>query len=382
MTTRWGGFLEDVDRFDPSFFGISPREAVSIDPQQRLLLETTWEAIERAGLPADGLAGSATGVYVGICGNDYQSMMLARGVESLDLYTFLGSAHSASVGRLSYWLGLQGPNMAVDTACSSSLVAVHLACQALRSGECTAALAGGVNLLLTPELTVHFSRLRVLSPTGRCHTFSADADGFVRSEGCGMLVLKRLSEAERDGDPILAVIRGSAVNQDGRSQGLAAPNGPAQEAVIRQALAQAGVSPASIGYVETHGTGTPLGDPIEVQALGAVLGEGRAAEDPLRIGSVKTNIGHTESAAGVAGLIKVVLALSHARIPRSLHFTEPNPHIAWSELPVRVASEAAPWERNGVPRRAGVSSFGISGTNAHVVLEEAPVGQRAEGHRC
>ena len=268
--------------------------------------------------------------------------------------------------------------MAIDTACSSSLVAVHLACQALRSGECAAALAGGVNLILTPELTVYFSRLRAMSPTGRSHAFSADADGYVRSEGCGMLVLKRLSDAERDGDPILAVIRGSAVNQDGRSQGLAAPNGPAQEAVIRQALAQAGVSPASIGYVETHGTGTPLGDPIEVQALGAVLGEGRVAEEPLLIGSVKTNIGHTEGAAGVAGLIKAALALSHARIPRSLHFTEPNPHIAWSELPVKVASEAAPWERNGEPRRAGVSSFGFSGTNAHVVLEEAPRQQQPE----
>ncbi|WP_437915946.1 amino acid adenylation domain-containing protein [Sorangium sp. So ce302] len=372
MVTRWGGFLEDVDRFDPAFFGISPREAASIDPQQRLLLETTWEALERAGISAEALAGTRTGVYVGICGNDYQGLMFARGAERLDPYSFLGSAHSATVGRLSYWLGLQGPNMAVDTACSSSLVAVHLACQALRSGECTTALAGGVNLVLTPELTVYFSRMRAMSPSGRCHAFSADADGYVRGEGCGVLVLKRLSDAERDGDPILAVIRGSAVNQDGRSQGLTAPNGPAQEAVIRQALAQAGVSPASVGYVETHGTGTPLGDPIEAQALGAVLGEGRPAGAPLWIGSVKTNIGHTEGAAGVAGLIKAVLALSHERIPRSLHFTAPNPHIAWSELPLQVVSEPVPWPANCAPRRAGVSSFGFSGTNAHVLLEEAP----------
>ncbi|WP_437917387.1 SDR family NAD(P)-dependent oxidoreductase [Sorangium sp. So ce302] len=372
MVTRWGGFLEDVDRFDPAFFGISPREAASIDPQQRLLLETTWEALERAGLPAEALAGTRTGVYVGICGNEYQAMMLARGAERFDPYSLLGSAHSATVGRLSYWLGLQGPNMAVDTACSSSLVAVHLACQALRSGECTTALAGGVNLVLTPEPTVYFSRMRAMSPSGGCRAFSADADGYVRGEGCGVLVLKRLSDAERDGDPILAVIRGSAVNQDGRSQGLTAPNGPAQEAVIRQALAQAGVSPASVGYVETHGTGTPLGDPIEAQALGAVLGEGRPAGAPLWIGSVKTNIGHTEGAAGVAGLIKAVLALSHERIPRSLHFTAPNPHIAWSELPLQVASEPVPWPPNGKPRIAGVSSFGFSGTNAHVLLEEAP----------
>ncbi|WP_438022408.1 amino acid adenylation domain-containing protein [Sorangium sp. So ce233] len=372
MVTRWGGFLEDVDRFDPAFFGISPREAASIDPQQRLLLETTWEALERAGISAEALAGSRTGVYVGICGNDYQGLMFARGADRLDPYSFLGSAHSATVGRLSYWLGLQGPNMAVDTACSSSLVAVHLACQALRSGECTTALAGGVNLVLTPELTVYFSRMRAMSPSGRCHAFSADADGYVRGEGCGVLVLKRLSDAERDGDPILAVIRGSAVNQDGRSQGLTAPNGPAQEAVIRQALAQAGMSPASVGYVETHGTGTPLGDPIEAQALGAVLGEGRPAGAPLWIGSVKTNIGHTEGAAGVAGLIKAVLALSHERIPRSLHFTAPNPHIAWSELPLQVVSEPVPWPANCAPRRAGVSSFGFSGTNAHVLLEEAP----------
>ncbi|MDC3955567.1 type I polyketide synthase [Polyangium jinanense] len=372
MTTRWGGFLDDIDRFDPLFFGISPREAASIDPQQRLLLETTWEALESAGIVPDDLWGSSTGVYVGICGNDYQAMTLAQGAERLDAYSLLGSAHSASVGRLSYWLGLKGPNLAVDTACSSALVAVHLACQALRVGECTLAVAGGVNLMLNPDVTVYFSRLRAMSPTGRCHAFSADADGYVRSEGCGVVVLKRLGDALRDGDSILAVIRGSSINQDGRSQGLTAPNGPSQEAVITQALAQANVSPSSVQYVEAHGTGTPLGDPIEVQALGAVLAEGRTSSDPVIVGSVKSNIGHTEGAAGVASMIKVVLSLQHQSIPRSLHFTAPNPHIPWSELPLKVASEATPWKPNGRPRIAGVSSFGFSGTNAHVVIEEAP----------
>nr|AOG74797.1 polyketide synthase [Byssovorax cruenta] len=371
MTTRWGGFLERVDQFDPVFFEISPREAVSLDPQQRLLLEASWEALEQAGQTPEGLWGSDTGVYMGICTSEYQTMALAH-PEAIDAYSLLGTAHSTTVGRLSYWLGLKGPNMPVDTACSSSLVAVHLACQALRAGECSLALAGGVSVILSPEGTVYFSKLRALSPTGRCHTFSADADGYVRSDGCGVVVLKRLSEAARDGDPILAVIRGSAVNQDGRSNGLTAPNGPSQEAVIRRALMQAGVSPSAVGYVETHGTGTPLGDPIEVQALSAVLSEGRAAEQPVVLGSVKTNLGHTEAAAGVAGLIKAVLSLQRETIPKSLHFSAPNPYIPWEQLPVKVAAEAMPWPRNGAPRIAGVSSFGFSGTNAHLVLEEAP----------
>nr|AYM54554.1 short-chain dehydrogenase/reductase SDR [Racemicystis crocea] len=377
MTSRWGGFLDGVDLFEPAFFGISPREAVSLDPQQRLLLETTWEALERAGLTAERLLGSDTGVYIGICGSEYQSLTMSS-VDVIDAYSGLGTVPSAIVGRISYWLGIKGPNMAVDTACSSSLVAVHLACQALRTGECSLALAGGVSLILAPEGTVYFSRVRAMSPTGRCHAFSADADGYVRSDGCGVLVLKRLSDAERDGDPILAVIRGSAVNQDGRSQGLTAPNGPSQEAVIRQALSQAGLSPAAVGYVEAHGTGTPLGDPIEVQALGAVLGEGRSKDNPVLIGSVKTNIGHTEGAAGAAGLIKAVLALQHGIIPRSLHFEAPNPHIPWSELPVKVAAETTPWPSKGSPRVAGVSSFGFSGTNAHIILEEAPHRREAE----
>nr|QDA77058.1 polyketide synthase [Jahnella sp. MSr9139] len=371
MVTRWGGFLPEVDRFDPAFFEISPREAAEMDPQQRLLLEVSWEALERAGQTMERVRGSDAGVYVGISSNDYQAMGMA-GDGEMDPHRYLGTAHSTGVARLSYWLGLQGPNVPVDTACSSSLVAVHLACQALRNGECSLALAGGVNVMLLPGATVLLSRMRAMSPTGRCHTFSADADGYVRGEGCGVVVLKRLSDAERDGDPILAVIRGSAVNQDGRSNGLTAPHGPAQEEVIRRALAQAGVEPGAVGYVEAHGTGTPLGDPIEVQALAAALGEGRAPEHPLVIGSVKTNIGHAEAAAGIAGLLKAVLALEHERIPRSLHFRAPNPHIPWSELPVRVAAEATPWPAGGAPRIAGVSSFGMSGTNAHMIVKEAP----------
>jgi myxalamid-type polyketide synthase MxaE and MxaD len=368
---RWGGFVGDVDRFDPTFFGINTIEAQSCDPQQRLLLETTWETFERAGLTPADLVGSATGVFVGICGTEYQND-LTRDYQTMDSYTLLGTSHSTVVGRLSYWLGLQGPNLPVDTACSSSLVALHLACQALRTRECSMALAGGVNLLLSPWGYVYFSRIRALSPTGRCHAFSADADGYVRAEGCGMVLLKRLSDAQRAGDDILAVIRGSAVNHDGRSNGFTAPSGPAQEEVIRRALEQARVEAATIDVVECHGTGTPLGDPIEVQALAAVYGQGRPAEHPLVLGSIKTNIGHTEGAAGIAGLMKAVLALRHARIPESLHSARPNPLIPWDELRVRVAEQALAWDRSGHPRRAGVSSFGLSGTNAHVILEEAP----------
>ncbi|MEM9458552.1 MAG: SDR family NAD(P)-dependent oxidoreductase, partial [Myxococcota bacterium] len=371
MVTRWGGFLPGVDRFDPTFFEISPREADAMDPQLRILLEVTWEALERAGQPLARLRGSNTGVFMGISSHEYQSMGVSR-TGRLDPHLFLGTAHSTALGRLSYWLGLRGPNVPVDTACSSSLVAVHLAVQALREGSCAMALAGGVNLVLSPDATVCLSRMRALSPTGRCRTFSANADGYVRSDGAGVVVLKRLGDALRAGDPILALVRGSAVNQDGRSHGLTAPSGPAQQEVIRRALAVAGVSPSEIGYVETHGTGTSLGDPIEVQALAAALGPERPADAPIVLGSVKTNIGHAESAAGVAGLLKAVLSLTHARIPRSLHFDEPNPHIDWSSLPVRVAAEPLRFPETGGPRRAGVSSFGMSGTNAHVVLEQAP----------
>jgi acyl transferase domain-containing protein/NAD(P)-dependent dehydrogenase (short-subunit alcohol dehydrogenase family)/acyl carrier protein len=372
MTTRWGGFLSGLDRFDAGFFGIAPREAVRMDPQQRLLLETSWEALEDAGIRPDDLKGSDTGVFVGMCSNEYLELTSSL-LEDVDGYVVTGNIGSVASGRISYLLGLQGPSMTVDTACSSSLVAVHLACQSLRSGECNVALAGGSNVTLTPGATVKMSHLQALSPKGRCQTFSSEADGFVRAEGVGVVVLERLSDALRSGHRVLALIRGSAVNQDGRSNGLTAPNGPSQQAVIREALRRGGVEPSSVGYLECHGTGTPLGDPIEVQAASAVLGEGRASDDPVILGSLKSNIGHAEGAAGVGGLIKAVLTLQHGVIPKSLHSsTSLNPSIPWSELPVRVASEPVSWPRRTTPRRAGVSSFGLSGTNAHVVLEEAP----------
>ncbi len=371
MYVRKGGFLREVDKFDARFFSITPREAVSMDPQQRLLLEVTWEALEHAGLVPETLMGSLTGVFVGISGTDYSQLLLKRlDAASIDAYAGTGNAFSVASGRLSYTFGLQGPSLAVDTACSSSLVSVHLACNSLRRGECDLALAGGVNLILTPEATINFSRARMLAPDGRCKTFDAAADGYVRGEGCGMIVLKRLSQAQADGDNILAIIRGSAVNQDGRSNGLTAPNGPAQEAVIRAALANAGVAPHEVQYLEAHGTGTALGDPIEVRALGNVLREGRDAGHPLVLGSVKTNFGHLEAAAGIAGLIKVVLALQHGEIPPHLHFTKLNPLIALEEIPAVIPVTSQAWKPNGGVRLAGVSSFGFSGTNAHVVLQE------------
>ena len=370
MYTRYGGFIDGIERFDANFFDISPREAVSIDPQQRLLLETTWEALENAGVTQKSIHNSNTGVYFGISSSEYQFKAL-KIAERIDAYSGLGTAHSAIAGRISYWLGLKGPCLAIDTACSSSLVSVHTAVQALRNGECDQALAGGANVILSPEGSVYLSRLNALSPTGRCHVFDAKADGYVRSEGCGVLVLKRLSDAEKAGDKILAVIRGSAVNQDGRSQGLTAPNGPSQQEVIQKALDQSGLLLKDIDYVEMHGTGTPLGDPIEVQALAAVLGQGRSKKNALKIGSVKSNIGHCEAAAGVAGLIKTILALQHGVIPKNIQYNQPNPHIPWHELPVNVVNENSAWIREN-SRKAGVSSFGFSGTNAHLILEEAP----------
>ena len=371
--TRRAGFLGQVDRFDPQFFGISPREAQTMDPQQRLLLETAHEALENAGLAVDQLAGSATGVFVGITASDYARLLQAGGGDSTDVYSATGASMSAAAGRISFTFGFQGPCVALDTACSSSLVATHLACQSLSTGESDLALAAGVNLILSPDAMVLFSKWGMMAPDGACKTFDAAADGFVRAEGCAVIALKRLSDALEGGDPILAVIRGSAVNSDGRSSGLTVPNGPAQEGVLRKALANARLKAADIDYVEAHGTGTPLGDPIEVEALGAVLGAGRPAGSPLRIGSVKTNLGHTEAASGLAGLLKTVMALRHETLPPSLHFSTPNPRIDWERLPIEVQAISTAWPRGERVRRAGVSSFGFSGTNAHVILEEAPV---------
>ncbi|WP_419145180.1 amino acid adenylation domain-containing protein [Myxococcus stipitatus] len=368
MTTRWGGFLDSVDGFDREFFGISPREAARMDPQQRLMLEVAWEALEDAGLPAERLAGTRAGVFVGISTSDYGSQQLTRRGMS-DAYAGTGSALSIAANRLSYLLDLRGPSLAIDTACSSSLVAVHMACQSLRSGESEVALAGGVNVVLSPALTVNFSKAGFMAPDGRCKPFDASANGYVRSEGAGVVVLKPLSRALADGDTIHAVIRGSAVNQDGRSNGLTAPNRLSQEAVLREAYRRAGVSPGRVRYVEAHGTGTALGDPIEARALGAVLAEGRAPGDTCAIGSVKSNLGHLEAAAGIAGLLKVVLSLRERALPPTLHFRAPNPHIPFAELPLRVQQHLEPLPETGEPTLAGVSAFGFGGTNAHVVLE-------------
>ena len=369
--TRKGGFLNRVDSFNPQFFGISAREATTLDPQQRLLLEVSWEALENANQASDQLLNSQTGVFVGICSNDYNKMIWeAGGLNQVDAFCATGNALSVAAGRLSYTLGLKGPSLAVDTACSSSLVAVHLACQQLRHRECNMALAGGVNLLLSPETSVAFARTQVLDPDGYCKTFDASANGYVRGEGCGVIVLKRLSDARANGDNILAVIRGSAVNHNGRSSSLVAPNGPSQQTLIRKALENGCVEPREVSYVEVQGTGTALGQPIEVDALEAVFGKHRSQDEPLIVGSVKTNIGHLEAASGVASLIKVVLALQHEEIPPHLHFKQPNPYINWNEVPIKVPTERMPWTVGEKRRLAGVSAFGFSGTNAHIVLEE------------
>jgi acyl transferase domain-containing protein len=377
MNTRWGGFVDGIDHFDPQLFGVSPREASSMDPQQRILLEVAWEALENAGQAPDSLTGSSTGVFVGIVNNDYASLQLAEGgIERIDTYFGSGVGHSLASGRISYVFGLQGPSLSIDTACSSSLAAVHLAVQSLRSGECSMALAGGTNAILSPEVTIALSKFNFMAPDGRCKAFDARADGFVRGEGCGLLVLKRLSDALAAGDPINALILGSAVDQDGASSGLTAPNGPSQELVVRQALQNAGLEPSEVSYIEAHGTGTSLGDPIEAQALGNVFQESHFRDNPLWMGSVKTNLGHLESAAGIAGLIKVILALKYGEIPSSLHFETPNPHIPWERLPVQVPTSRIPWKANG-RRVAGVSSFGFSGTNAHVILAGVPSDEAA-----
>ncbi|WXB20299.1 SDR family NAD(P)-dependent oxidoreductase [Pendulispora albinea] len=379
MYTRWGGFIDGIDRFDADFFGIAPREAVKMDPQHRILLEVSWHALEHAGLAAHRLSGTRTGVFVGISGNDYAQLQLKAGDPTqIDAYFAAGSALSAAAGRVAYVLGLQGPAVAIDTACSSSLVALHLACRSLRAGETSVALAGGVSLVLMPETNVNLSRANMMAKDGRCKTFDAAADGYVRSEGCGVVVLKRLSDALAAGDRILAIVRGTAVNQDGKSVGFTAPNGTAQEAVIREALADARVAPEAVQVVEAHGTGTPLGDPIELRALGAVLGEGR--KEPLVVGSVKANVGHLEAAAGMAGLLKLVLAFEHETFPPQIHFQTPNPQIPWGTLPVTIPTAPVPWPASA-PRFAGLSSFGFIGTNAHAILEGPPANLHAENLR-
>ena len=372
MISRKSSFLTTpVENFDAAFFGISPREAEYLDPQQRLLLEVTWEAIENARIQPSELRGTQTGVFVGICSNDYGDLLAQYSTDKdIEAYFGTGNAASTATGRISYTLGLQGPSIATDTACSSSLVAVHQACQSLRNGESNLAITGGVNLILSPALNINFSKAHMLSADGYCKTFDAAADGYVRGEGCGIIILKRLSDAERDKDPILAVIKGSAVNQDGASSGLTVPNGPAQEAVIKRALAQAKLTPDEIDYIEAHGTGTSLGDPIEINAIANVFSDNR--QTPLTIGTVKTNIGHLEGAAGIAGLIKTILSLQHETIPRHLHFQEINPSINLAAIPAQIPLQPTEWKKTNHSRRAGISSFGFSGTNAHVIIEEAP----------
>jgi phthiocerol/phenolphthiocerol synthesis type-I polyketide synthase B len=371
-TTRWGAFLDDVDAFDAEFFDISLREAAKMDPQQRLLLEVAWEALEYAGIPPSSLSRSQTGVFVGASFSEY-GYLTSSDLPGVDAWNNIGGALSIIANRLSYFLDLRGPSVTVDTACSSSLVALHLACQSLRTSDSQVAVAAGVNLLLSPAVFAGFDEAGALSPTGVCRSFDADADGFVRGEGAGVVVLKRLSDATRDGNRVLAVVRGSAVNSDGRSNGLMAPNPAAQMAVLRAAYANSGVDAHEVDYVETHGTGTLLGDPIEARALGSVLGRGRPKRSPLLIGAIKTNLGHLEAAAGIAGFIKAVLALQRATIPENLNFATPNPHIPFDEIGLKVVAEQQQWPPVDRVRRAGVSSFGFGGTNAHVVIEQAPV---------
>ncbi|MFF5189717.1 type I polyketide synthase, partial [Streptomyces sp. NPDC000345] len=369
---RWGGFLDEVDRFDAGFFGVSPREADAMDPQQRLVLELAWEALEDSRILPGHLRSTSTGVFIGTAHDDYATLLHGFGPEAVTHQSFTGTHRALVANRLSYLLGLRGPSLTLDSAQSSSLVAVHLACESLRSGDSDLALAGGVNLHLAPESSLYPHRFGALSPDGRCYTFDARANGYVRGEGGGLVVLKPLDRALADGDPVRAVIRGSAVNNDGGGDTLTAPDPHAQEDVIRRALRNAGTAPYDIQYVELHGTGTPVGDPVEAAALGTALGEGRPSGEPLRVGSVKTNVGHLEGAAGIAGLVKTVLALQHRELPPSLNYRTPNPDIPLDALRLRVQDTNSPWPRPGTSLMAGVSAFGMGGTNAHVVLEEAP----------
>lgn len=373
MYVRQAALINDVDKFDANFFGIAPTEAISMDPQHRLLLEVSWEALENAGQPPLKLKNSQTGVFVGITSSDYLQLQARLGDESnIDAYSITGTSLNTVAGRLSYVLGLQGPSMAIDTACSSSLVAIHLACQSLRNRECNKAIAGGVNLILSPYSIVAACKTRILSPDGRCKTFDERADGIGRGEGCGIIILKRLSDAIVDKDSILALIKGSAVNQNGSSSGLTIPNGIAQEALIKQALANASTEPLQVSYVEAQGTGSAFGDSIEIESLASVLCEKRSFQQPLYVGSAKTNIGHLDSASGVAGLIKLVLSMQHQEIPAHLHFQNPNSHINWDKIPINIVTRTTPWKSLQNRLIAGLSSFGISGTNAHLILEQAP----------
>ncbi len=371
MTTRWGGFLNHIDQFDHAFFGISKREAATLDPQQRLLLETAWDALEDAGQPVDELAETATGVFVGIGPGDYGRIAL-RDLSLIDPHTNTGNFLSIAANRISFTFDFRGPSVAIDTACSSSLIAAHLACKSLSDHECDLALAGGVNAILSPELTIGLSKAGAMAPDGLCKAFDARANGYVRSEGAGLVVLKRLEDAMSDSDQIYAVILGSAINQSGRTNGLTAPSRRAQEAVLRAACCQAGVSPGRVQYVEAHGSGTVIGDLIETEALGAVYGPGRDTGNFCRIGSVKTNIGHLETAAGIAGLLKVALSIKHREVPASLHFKVPNPYIPFDDYHLRVQTELDKWPNTDGPALAAVSSFGFGGTNAHMVVGEPP----------
>ncbi|MGW7696147.1 type I polyketide synthase, partial [Streptomyces asiaticus] len=375
--TSFGGYLESVDRFDAEFFGISPREATAMDPQQRLVLELSWEAFEDVGIVPGTVRGDRIGVFVGANRDDYAALLRGRGTDATTAHSNTGLQRGMIANRVSYALGLSGPSMTVDTAQSSSLVAVHLACESLRRGECTSALVGGVKLSISQETAAEEAMFGGLSPDGRCFTFDSRANGYARGEGGGMLVLKPLSSALAAGDPVYCVIRGSAVNSDGASDGLTVPSSAAQEAVIRRAHQLAGLEPADVQYVELHGTGTRVGDPVEAAALGAALGRDRREHGPLAVGSVKTNIGHLESAAGIAGFLKVALAIRGREIPASLNFREPNPQIPLDELNLRVQTRTTPWPQADRPLVAGVSSFGMGGTNCHVVVGEAPVLERS-----